>query len=127
MNFGDAIELMKQGKAVRRAGWNGVGIFIKIQTPDEGSANTLPYIYIDTRQLKTNNPKAPKGRVPWLASQTDMLSEDWAVHIKVPAKVEIAQEIDINYLQAQETPQSGSADPEEETDDMVSMGGRSSV
>ena len=35
MNFGQAIELLKQDKKVRRKGWNGKGIFIKLQMPDE--------------------------------------------------------------------------------------------
>jgi hypothetical protein len=38
---------------------------------------TQPYIYIDTLGLQTTNPNAPKGRVPWTPSQTDMLAEDW--------------------------------------------------
>lgn len=79
MNFGQAIELLKQDKKVRRKGWNGKGIFIKLQTPDKYSKMTHPYIYIDTTGLETSNPNAPKDRVPWLASQTDMLSEDWEV------------------------------------------------
>jgi hypothetical protein len=40
-------------------------------------AMTSDFIYIDTTGLETNNPHAPKSRVPWLASQTDMLAEDW--------------------------------------------------
>jgi len=76
-SFGAAIELLKFGRKMARLGWNGNGIFIQLQTPDEYSKMTQPYIYIDTLSLKTNNPKAPKGRVPWLASQTDMLAEDW--------------------------------------------------
>ena len=40
---------------------------------------THPYIFIDTTGLDTQNTKAPKNRVPWLASQTDMLSEDWQI------------------------------------------------
>ena len=40
---------------------------------------TLPYIYIVTNGLVTDNPEAPKGVVPWLASQTDLLSEDWVI------------------------------------------------
>ncbi|WP_027178780.1 DUF2829 domain-containing protein [Maridesulfovibrio bastinii] len=79
MNFGKAIEAMKEGRAVRRKGWNGKGIFIKIQSPDENSFMSHSYIYIDTTGLKTDNPDAPKNRVPWLASQTDMLAEDWVL------------------------------------------------
>ncbi len=78
-DFGQAIKHMKDGKKVARIGWNGKGIFIKLQVPDENSKMTHPYIYIDTTGLETTNEKAPKSRVPWLASQTDMLSEDWEV------------------------------------------------
>ena len=79
MTFGEAIEAIKEGKKVAREGWNGKGIFIELQRPDEHSKMTHPYIYIDTTGLQTDNPAAPKDRVPWLASQTDMLSEDWVV------------------------------------------------
>lgn len=79
MDFGEAIKALKAGKAVARKGWNGKGIYLELQVPDEHSKMTLPYIYIVTTELKTDNPYAPKGRVPWLASQTDMLSEDWEV------------------------------------------------
>ena len=70
MKIGEAIELMREGRAVTRAGWNGKGQYIKIQIPDEYSANTLPYLYIIT---------VTGDRVPWLASQTDILAEDWMV------------------------------------------------
>ena len=79
MNFGEALEALKQGKKVKRAGWNGKGIYIELQKPDQHSKMTLPYIYIVTNGLITDNPAAPKGVVPWLASQTDMLAEDWEV------------------------------------------------
>lgn len=77
MNFGRAIEALKRGEKVSRSGWNGRGIFIKLQEPDVNSKMTSPYIYIDTTGLQTNNAQAPKSLVPWLASQTDMLADDW--------------------------------------------------
>ena len=77
MNFGEAIEQLKLGKKAARKGWNGRGIFIELQTPDQHSKMTSPYIFIDTTGLKTDNDQAPKSCVPWLASQTDMLSDDW--------------------------------------------------
>lgn len=79
MSFGSAIEALKDGRAVRRRGWNGRGIFIRLQEPDEKSFMTSPYIYIDTTGLQTENQDAPKSRVPWLASQTDMLADDWEI------------------------------------------------
>ena len=79
MNFGQALEALKEGKKVCRAGWNGKGIFIELQHPDANSKMTHPYIYINTTGLQTDNPDAPKNLVPWLASQTDLLSDDWSI------------------------------------------------
>lgn len=79
MNFGQALEALKQGKRVARKGWNGKGIYIELQRPDANSKMTQPYIYIVTTGLVTDNKDAPKGIVPWLASQTDMLAEDWSI------------------------------------------------
>ena len=79
MDFGYALKELKSGKRLRRRGWNGKGIFIELQRPDQFSKMTHPYIYIDTTGLQTNNPDAPKDRVPWLASQTDMLADDWEI------------------------------------------------
>jgi hypothetical protein len=79
MDFGSAILNLKESHKVARKGWNGKGIFIELQVPDQYSKMTHPYIYIDTTGLETDNPDAPKDRVPWLASQTDMLAEDWIV------------------------------------------------
>ena len=64
-------------KKFARKGWNGKGIYIQMQVPDENSKMTLPYIYMVTNNLKSDNPDAPRGCVPWLASQTDMLCDDW--------------------------------------------------
>lgn len=69
-SFGEAIESLKAGYAVQREGWNGKGMFLKLQVPDAHSKMTLPYIYMSTVQ---------GDLVPWLASQTDMLAEDWRV------------------------------------------------
>lgn len=79
MDFGAVLKSLKSGWKARRKGWNGKGIYIELQMPDEHSKMTLPYIYIVTNGLVTDNPDAPKGVVPWLASQTDMLAEDWEV------------------------------------------------
>ena len=70
MNFGDAITALKQGLKVARHGWNGKGMWLALQRPDAHSKMSLPYIYMSTVQ---------GDLVPWLASQTDMLAEDWEV------------------------------------------------
>ena len=81
MDFGRAISALKEGERVARKGWNGKGIFIELQEPDEKSKMSSPYIFIDTTGLQTDNVAALKSRVPWLASQTDMLAEDWDIVI----------------------------------------------
>ncbi len=70
MKIGEAIEAMRAGQSVARAGWNGPGQSLALQVPDEHSKMTLPYIYIRTVQ---------GDLVPWLASQTDILADDWEV------------------------------------------------
>jgi hypothetical protein len=80
MDFGWALRQLKEGKKVCRLGWNGKGIYIELQQPDEHSKMTQPYIYIVTTGLQSDNPNAPRGIVPWLASQTDMLAEDWITY-----------------------------------------------
>lgn len=79
MDFGEVIRALKSDPAKRfaRAGWNGRGIWISLQVPDKHSMMTHPYIYMDTTGLQSDNPDAPRDRVPWLASQTDMLADDW--------------------------------------------------
>jgi len=94
MNFGKALKALKSGDRVARVGWNGKGIFIflvpgstfKVNRPpllgihDEGTEIEYhAHIDIDTTGLVSTNPAAPRCVVPWFASQTDLLSEDWEV------------------------------------------------
>ncbi len=68
LNFGQALEHLKSGGKVARVGWNGKGMWLALQRPEAGSKMTLPYIYMST---------VTGDLVPWLASQTDVLAEDW--------------------------------------------------
>ena len=69
MDFGDVVKKMKcRGGRFTRAGWNGKGMYIELQRSDAHSKMSLPYIFIRTVQ---------GDLVPWLASQTDMLADDW--------------------------------------------------
>lgn len=86
MDFGGALRLLRQGSKVARAGWNGKGMWITLQKayPDgipinkntseatgipEGTVcKFLPYLMMKT---------VDGSFVPWLASQTDILAEDW--------------------------------------------------
>lgn len=78
LTFGLAIEALKKGYKVARKGWNGKGMFlILVTTPPTEAMDITGHIYgfLPYIQMKTANNKL----VPWLASQTDMLSEDWMV------------------------------------------------
>ncbi len=80
MNFGEAIELLKQGKKLAMAGWNSKGLWIELQVPDEHSKMTRPYIYMVCPRGSTNHFGEQKNdfeRVPWLPSITDILSDNW--------------------------------------------------
>lgn len=68
--FGEALKRLTTGKNVARKGWNGPNQMLGMFSPNlgDGSAMTVPFLWIRPVQ---------GGRVPWLASQTDMLAEDW--------------------------------------------------
>jgi hypothetical protein len=68
--FGEALDYLRMGAKVARVGWNGKDMWLALQEPDANSKMTLPYIYMRTAQ---------GDLVPWLASQTDVLSRDWRV------------------------------------------------
>lgn len=80
MNFGDAIQAMKQGKQVRRSGWNGKGMHLYLEDgfsmPIRGGVykgavrEYEPVICMYTAQ--------GKHQPGWLASQADMLADDWS-------------------------------------------------
>jgi hypothetical protein len=66
--IGWAVQALFDGNAVSRYGWNGFGQYLELQVPDGNSKMTLPYVYITT---------VSGDRVPWLASQSDLLADDW--------------------------------------------------
>lgn len=90
MNFGHAIDALKAGKKVARAGWNGKGMWLVLVPgtprvkPSEGTpyrkagvteCEILPHI-----DMWTTNAQGRWAMLPgWLASQTDMLAEDWTL------------------------------------------------
>lgn len=74
MDFGKALAVLKSGGKVQRDGWNGNGMWLELQTPDANSKMTLPYLYLN---YPDDAPNTPGARVPWVASQTDVLAEDW--------------------------------------------------
>jgi hypothetical protein len=103
LNFGQAIEAVKQGKAAQRIGWNGKGMMIFLK---KGSFDGSLLGFKPDEEIKPNHESTMEGvkfglfengasgtacRLPniqmlnangntvdgWLASQTDILAEDW--------------------------------------------------
>ena len=93
MTFGMAIEAMKRGKKVCRKGWNGKGMWICIPLVDgpkyvsmegiwgEPNKDYAGYIGGTVKVVPYVSMKAADGSIVmgWLASQTDMLAEDWMI------------------------------------------------
>ena len=95
LTFGVALELLKRGEKVARIGWNGKGMYL-FYVPgkkyyicdgelERMAAGVDEYVemrdslprpdYLPYIAMKTTDNKC----VPWLASQTDMLAEDWLI------------------------------------------------
>lgn len=102
LNFGQALEAVKQGKLISREGWNGKGMHIYlnlgsvdntadhklyVEVGDQAYLNGIKYDLFLTGDIGTvtRNPninmKTADGSIitGWLASQTDMLAEDWCI------------------------------------------------
>lgn len=85
MSFGLAIEAMKKGCKVMRPGWNGKGMFLFLVPGSTFTVNRAPLLGIYPEGTEINyhahiDMRTADGQiVPWLASQTDMLADDWCV------------------------------------------------
>ena len=99
ITFGGALELLKKGYKVARSGWNGKGMFIFLVPGSVFKVNRAPLLGIYpegteiTYHAHIDMKTADNQIVPWLASQTDMLSDDWGiVEFTVPKEPEISGE-----------------------------------
>ena len=83
MGFGEALEVLNNGGVVSREGWNGKGMYIAKQNPDEHSKMTAPYIYMVVPKGSSKQFGQEGGekdnQIPWLASQTDIFAKDWII------------------------------------------------
>lgn len=73
MNFGEALERLKDGHTVQRIGWNGKGMWLMLIGPEDYSVRCVSRTLLPWIGMKT----ADGSFVPWLASQTDLLANDW--------------------------------------------------
>lgn len=82
MDFGEAIKLVKEGKKVARQGWNGKNQYIELAT-------NISYINTDKGTINAEHEAIGNKAIAfvgtsgvqlgWLASQADMLAEDWRI------------------------------------------------
>ena len=84
LTFGIAIEALKTGQKVARAGWNGKGMFLFVIQGSNDIAKLHGYgfgeyvnepTFRDAIFMRT----VDNQLVPWTASQTDVLAEDWEI------------------------------------------------
>lgn len=84
-DFSWALALIKNGFKLRREGWNGKGMFVFLVQGSTFQVNRPPLLGIYPEGTTVNyhahiDMKTADGQiVPWIASQTDLLADDWEV------------------------------------------------
>lgn len=85
MNFGTALSCLRNGMMVQRRGWNGKGMFLFLVDGSSFKVNRKPLLGIFKEDTIVDYCPhidmftADKKVVPWLASQTDILADDWLI------------------------------------------------
>lgn len=85
LTFGTALDALKQGHKVARDGWNGKGMFLFLVPGSVFKVNRAPLMGIYPEGTEINycphiDMRTADGKiVPWLASQTDVLADDWTI------------------------------------------------
>lgn len=95
--FGMAIEALKMGHKVQRSGWNGKDMYLVILDPARDNLMTLSVSCVEaTRELALQPfivmKTVDNTYVPWLASQTDMLSDDYSIVHFIPLEQDNKEE-----------------------------------
>lgn len=82
MNFGQALEHIKSGEKAQRKGWNGKNQYIELAT-------NISYLTVEGEQINVNHEAIGNDAIAfvgtsgvqlgWLASQADILAEDWII------------------------------------------------
>ena len=85
MDFSDALDFIKKGARLRRACWNGKGMFVFLVNGSNFKVNREPLLSIlgegteVTYQPHIDMKTADGSIVPWLASQSDIMADDWEI------------------------------------------------
>lgn len=81
MDFGAVIKALKRGRKVQRRGWNGKGMYLLLITDGNYGLDVEKYKYLKEQSIELlpciGMKTADNKFVPWLASQTDVLADDW--------------------------------------------------
>ena len=83
MHFGSAITRIRDGQRLARRGWNGKGMFVFLVPGSTFQVNRPPLLGIYPEGTTINyhahiDMRTADGQiVPWVASQTDLLADDW--------------------------------------------------
>lgn len=76
-NFGGALALLREGRRVRRAGWNGKGMHIQLVQAASFSQHSGPHLLTVSTSPFLAIYTAQGTYMPWVTSQADVLAEDW--------------------------------------------------
>lgn len=83
MTFGDALEAMKQGQRVARKGWNGKNMYVFLAfEPDfvtDADISAFDQMEVEVGDMLVMKTAQNTFQPGWLASQADMLAEDWYI------------------------------------------------
>ena len=85
MGFDQALKALKSGMCVQRLGWNGKGMYLYLVNGSQFEVNReplsrhLPMGTVVNYRPHIDMRAADGSFVPWLASQSDLLEEDWVV------------------------------------------------
>ncbi len=84
MNFEKALSLLKEGKTVHRTGWNGKGMYLYLVPGSTFRTNRPPLTHLVGEDVPVFyrphiDMRTADGQfVPWVASQSDLLADDWS-------------------------------------------------
>lgn len=79
LSFGDAVAALKEGLRVAREGWNGKDMWLLLVDANEYEVESYKYFTANELAPYIAMKTADNKLVPWLASQTDVLADDWLI------------------------------------------------
>jgi hypothetical protein len=97
LTFGAALDALRQGQKIHRSGWNGRGMYLLLVTSSQYQLDPKVHPVVVSKGAFDRVSETPVDLlpwigmktadgyfVPWLASQSDILSRDWEVEVDLP-------------------------------------------